>query len=603
MQTIPAHGITTPRNTIPAMYKWDTSDLYPDLTAWQTSAAALKADLPKLTRLKGRLSDTVCLKQALVLRDHFSETISRLYAYARLQQDVDNGNTSCQALTGQAENLLNTFEQAVSFLDAELTALPEKYHQSLLQDANFSTWHFVLANLFRLAAHVLPPEQETLISQSHLATDTGAAAFRALVSADMKFPVIKDGQGQDQLVSEGSYLLNMTDQDRVLRQNSFTGLMKTYHQYRNTLATTLTGACRSAKFYAGAAKYPDTLTAILDEDNIPVSLYDNLLQTIHDHLKPLHEYMQLKKEVLGYEELHPYDIYLPLTRTADTFAYTYEESCKHICQALAPLGKAYVKALQEGFSHHWIDIYENQGKRSGAYSCGVFGVHPYVLLNYQPRYNSMSTIAHEMGHALHSYFTNQTQPYATSDYSIFCAEVASTTNESLLLEATLKQANKEQKIYLLNQFLEAVRTTVYRQVQFAEFEKYIHGKINAGESLQADDLDEYWRQSNHTYYGPALTVDEELGSEWSRIPHFYTPFYVYKYATGYTAATFFAQKILAQEPGAVDKYLAFLHSGASDYSLNLLKNAGIDLMTPAPYEVTLNKFAAKLAELKQLMGQ
>jgi len=603
MQKIPEHGSTTPRNTIPAEYKWAVSDLYPDLKSWQEAASSLKVILPQLAAFKGQLADEASLKQALTLRDQLAETISRLYAYARLQQDADNGNPDCQSLTGQAESLLNHFEQTASFIDSELTALPENKKQDLLQKAEFATWHFALENLFRLAAHILPPEQEILLSQSQLATSTGAIAFRALVSADLKFPVVKDSQDQEHLVSEGNYLLNMTSEDRVLRKNSFTGLMNTYHQYRNTLAATLTGTCRSSKFYAGAAKYPDTLTAVLDEDNIPASLYDNLLQTIHEHLKPLHEYMQLKKTVLGYKRLHPYDIYLPLSKAADSFAYTYEEACQHVCQALTPLGEEYAAALHEGFSHHWIDIYENQGKRSGAYSWGVFGAHPYVLLNYQPRYNSMSTIAHEMGHALHSYFTNKAQPYATSDYSIFCAEVASTTNESLLLEATLKQADPEQKIYLLNQFLEAVRTTVYRQVQFAEFEKYIHAKINDGATLQADDLENYWHQSNITYYGPALTVDAELDSEWSRIPHFYTPFYVYKYATGYTAATYFAQKINSGEAGAVAKYLNFLKSGARDYSLNLLKKAGVDLTTPEPYLATLDKFAEKLAELKKLLGK
>uniref|UniRef100_UPI0026EA0A9C M3 family metallopeptidase n=1 Tax=Phascolarctobacterium succinatutens TaxID=626940 RepID=UPI0026EA0A9C len=263
----------------------------------------------------------------------------------------------------------------------------------------------------------------------------------------------------------------------------------------------------------------------------------------------------------------------------------------------------YVATLHKGLTEGWIDVYENKGKRSGAYSWGVYGVHPFVLLNYQQRYNSISTLAHEMGHALHSFFSSQAQTYINSDYTIFCAEVASTTNENLLLEYTLQHATDEQKIYLLNQYLEAVRTTVYRQVQFAEFEKYIHGEITAGRSLQAEKLENYWLQSNKDYYGPALTVDKELASEWSRIPHFYTPFYVYKYATGYSAATAFASAILGGQPGAVEKYLGFLHAGGSDYSLNILKNAGVDLNTPQPVTVTLQRFAEKLQELKALLGR
>ena len=313
--------------------------------------------------------------------------------------------------------------------------------------------------------------------------------------------------------------------------------------------------------------------------------------------------LELKKDVLGYDELHPYDIYVPLSNAGDSFACDFEVACEKITEALAPLGEKYLTTLKKGFSEGWIDIYENKGKRSGAYSWGVYGVHPFVLLNYQKRYNSISTIAHEMGHALHSYFSSSAQTYINADYTIFCAEVASTTNEILLLEHTLKHASDEQKIYLLNQFLEAVRTTVYRQVQFAEFEKFIHSEISAGRTLQAEKLENYWLDSNKRYYGEALTVDKELASEWSRIPHFYTPFYVYKYATGYSAATAFAASILKGEEGAVEKYLGFLHAGGSDYSLNILKNAGVDLNTPQPVTVTLQKFAEKVAELKKLLGK
>jgi oligoendopeptidase F len=441
----------------------------------------------------------------------------------------------------------------------------------------------------------------------------------------MEFPSIKDVHGNNVIVSEGCYMLNMSSDDRILRKNSFTSLMNTYHHYRNTLAATLTGTCRSRYFYAKVRGYNNTLEASLAEDNIPVSLYENLIQTIHTNLKPLHEYITLKKEALRYDEFHPYDLYVPLSKEGEKrFACTFPEACTIVKNALCPLGKSYISTLQKGMTEGWIDIYENKGKRSGAYSWGVYGVHPYVLLNFQPRYNSISTLAHELGHSLHSYFSNRAQPYAKSDYSIFCAEVASTTNENLLLEYLLINADKTQKVFLLNQFLETVRTTVYRQVQFAEFEKFIHDKITAGESLQAETLEEYWLDSNRTYYGPSLTVDKELGSEWSRIPHFYTPFYVYKYATGYSAATAFSEAILketknrtqsephvddetnnitdaCQSGPTVKKYLAFLHAGGSDYSLNILKKAGVDLNTPQPVQVTLEIFAKKLNELKELV--
>ncbi len=599
---IPIHGSNVSRADIPTNCKWHVEDIYPNEETWKAACIELKNKLPLLSEFKGLLHDQKVLVATLTLQDELSQSIEKIYAYARLQQDADNTDQHMQALSGEAEALLAAFSNAVSFIEPELLALGKEKLASLLEvEPALANYKFHIENLVRLSQHILPANMEELLAQSKLATSAAAASFRSLVSADMEFPEITDGAGNTASVSEGNYLLNMTSSDRELRKNSFRGLMNTYHKYRNTLATTLTGNCRSSNFYATAHKYPDTLTACLEQDNIPASLYDGLIKTVHDNLAPLHEYMQLKKDVLGYEELHSYDIYMPLTNAGDSFACDFDEACDKIVTALAPLGEKYITTLKKGFSEGWIDVYENKGKRSGAYSWGVYGVHPFVLLNYQKRYNSISTIAHEMGHALHSYFSSNAQTYINADYTIFCAEVASTTNEILLLEHTLKHADAQQKIYLLNQFLEAVRTTVYRQVQFAEFEKFIHSEISAGRSLQAEKLENYWLDSNKRYYGEALTVDKELASEWSRIPHFYTPFYVYKYATGYSVATAFAASILNGEENAVEKYLGFLHAGGSDYSLNILKTAGVDLTTPQPVTVTLQKFAEKLAELKQLL--
>ena len=562
----PEHGSLVSRSSIDSRFQWNINDIYPDQESWKTASQQFKKDVDAFSQYKGQLHDCQTLKTVLREQEKLSIIISKLYAYARLQQDTDNANQQFQALVGEAEALAAAFSNAVSFVEPELLLLSQEKLNDLLSDSDFSDYRFYLNNLLRLSKHVLPKEL-------------------------------------DVTVSEGNYLLNMTSNDRLLRRNSFKGLMTTYHKYRNTLANTLSSNCRVSAFYATAHKYHDTLEACLSEDNIPPSLYDGLIETVHENLKPLHEYIALKKEILGLDEFHAYDIYQPISNAADSFACDFDEAKVKVTAALSPLGYDYQAALQEGFDKQWIDIYENKGKRSGAYSWGIYGVHPYVLLNYQPRYNSISTLAHEMGHALHSYFSNKSQTYINSDYSIFCAEVASTTNEILLLEHTLKTASPEQKIYLLNQFLEAVRTTVYRQVQFAEFEKFIHNEINEGRTLQAAMLETYWLDSNKRYYGPALTVDAELASEWSRIPHFYTPFYVYKYATGYSAATAFASAILENKPKAVEKYLHFLASGGSDYSLNLLKTAGVDLSTPLPVTVTLHKFAEKLQELKTLLGK
>ena len=601
---VPAHGSNIARADIPDSCKWHVQDIYADEASWQAACASFKEKLPQLKAMQGTLTTAPSLLTALKLQDELAQLLDKIYAYARLQQDADNTDQHLQALSGEAEGLAAAFTSANSFIEPELLALgKEKVEALLAQEAGLAEYKFYIENLLRLSAHVLSADKEAIFAQSHLATGTAAAAFRSLVSADMQFPQVEDSNGEKHNVSEGNYLLNMTSKDRQLRKNSFKGLMGTYHKFRNTLATTLTGSARTAYFYASVHNYKDTLEAALAADNIPTSLYDGLIQTVHDNFTPLHEYIQLKKDVLGVEEFHPYDLYMPLSTAGDSFACIFPEACAKVEEALSPLGKDYIATLHKGLTQGWIDVYENKGKRSGAYSWGVYGVHPFVLLNYQERYNSISTIAHEMGHAMHSYYSSQAQTYMNSEYTIFCAEVASTTNENLLLEYTLQHATNEQKIYLLNQFLEAVRTTVYRQVQFAEFEKYIHSEITAGRSLQAEKLENYWLQSNKAYYGEALTVDKELASEWSRIPHFYTPFYVYKYATGYSAATAFASSILSGEAGAVEKYLGFLHAGGSDYSLNILKNAGVDLNTPQPVTVTLQKFAAKLQELKTLLGK
>lgn len=601
----PEHGSNVDRKNIPFECKWHVEDIYATEAVWEEQCKIFKDKLPQLQALKGQIKSGAKLYAALSLQDELAKMLDKIFAYARLQQDADNTDQHLQSLTGQAEGLSAAFSSSNSFIEPEMLAQGEETIKEWFANTpELAEYEHYVQNLVRINSHVLSAEMEALFAESHLATCTAANAFRSLTSADMQFPTIKDGAGNTCFVSEGNYLLNMTSTDRELRKNSFQGLMNTYHSYRNTLATTLTGSARTAFFYAKSHHYKDTLESCLVEDNIPVSLYDTLIDTVHANLGILHDYMALKKELLGYNELHPYDIYVPLVENAgDSFACSFPEACQRVEEAVAPLGETYLQTLRKGFTEGWVDVYENKGKRSGAYSWGVYGVHPYVLLNYQERYNSISTIAHEMGHALHSYFSSSAQSFINSEYTIFCAEVASTTNENLLLEHTLKTATRNQKIFLLNQFLEQVRTTVYRQVQFAEFEKFIHNEITEGRSLQAGLLEDYWLESNRRYYGEALTVDKELASEWSRIPHFYTPFYVYKYATGYSAATAFASSILAGQEGAVEKYLGFLHAGGSDYSLNLLKNAGVDLTTPEPVQVTLTKFAEKLSELKCLMGK
>lgn len=598
----PAHGSSVNRADIPNNFKWQVDDIYPYEADWKKACIAFKERIPQIKELKGKLNTAAQLYKALKLQDEMIVEIDKIYAYARLQQDADSTDQYFQTLSGEAEALSAEFSSSNSFIEPEMMALGEATLQRFFkEEPALEEFRFYIENFMRLSQHILSAEKEELYSQGHLALCSSANIFNSLTNADMKFPEIVDGQGNPTTVSNGNYMFNLASHDRELRKNSFLALHGTYKNYRNTLASTLTGSARTAFYYATSHNYPDTITSSLAEDNIPVSLYDGLIKTVEDNLSPLHEYIQFKKEVLGYKELHQYDLYVSLNNADSSFACSFPEACAKVEAALEPLGKEYLEILHRGFTEGWIDVYENKGKRPGAYSWGVYGVHPFVLLNYQERYFSISTIAHELGHSLHSYFSSQNQTHVNSEYTIFCAEVASTTNENLLLEYTLQHANKDQKIFLLTQFLEQVRTTVYRQVQFAEFEKFIHSEITAGRALQAEKLESYWLDSNARYYGPALTLDPELGSEWSRIPHFYTPFYVYKYATGYSAATAFASAILNKEPQAVEKYLGFLKSGGSDYSLNLLKQAGVDLNTPKPVTVTLNKFAEKLKELKSLL--
>ena len=597
----PEHGSLVSRSSIDSRFQWNINDIYPDQESWKTASQQFKKDVDAFSQYKGQLHDCQTLKTVLREQEKLSIIISKLYAYARLQQDTDNANQQFQALVGEAEALAAAFSNAVSFVEPELLSLSQEKLNDLLSDSNFSDYRFYLNNLLRLSKHVLPKEQEELLSLSQLATSGPAAIFRSLVSADMQFPLVKNSEGLDVTVSEGNYLLNMTSNDRLLRRNSFKGLMTTYHKYRNTLANTLSSNCRVSAFYATAHKYHDTLEACLSEDNIPPSLYDGLIETVHENLKPLHEYIALKKEILGLDEFHAYDIYQPISNAADSFACDFDEAKVKVTAALSPLGYDYQAALQEGFDKQWIDIYENKGKRSGAYSWGVYGCHPYVLLNFHGTLNDVFTLAHEMGHSIHTWYSNKNQSYTYSGYKIFVAEVASTCNEALLIRHLLKNSkDKQEKAYLLNYFLESFRGTLFRQTMFAEFEQKAHEMAAAGESMTSQSLCNIYKKLNEDYFGPDTVIDPEIQYEWERIPHFYTPFYVYQYATGFSAAIAISRKIFNGEPGILEGYKKFLSGGCSDTPIELLKLAGVDMSHTGPVEEALKFFEELLNEFEEL---
>ncbi|SMC98971.1 oligoendopeptidase F [Sporomusa malonica] len=596
----PTTGLPS-RDEIQADHKWRIEDIYSSEELWQADFDKVKNTLPKIADYKETLSHsaeklTTCLK----LRDEINILAGKLFAYARLQRDENTANAKYQALVGKTEGLLSEASAATSFIEPEILAMPDEVLSSFRREQSLAEYSFYFDNLTRQKQHVLSPAEEEILSRSAEATQAAENIFNMLAHADMTFPDITGEDGKTIALSEGRYRSLIMSTDRRVRKDAFTGLFGSYNTFRNTFAATLAGNVKKNIFYARTRKYDSTLKSALSDGNIPLSVYDNLLATINNNLGPLHRYIALKKKALNLDSVHMYDLYTPLAQEIK-FNITYPEGLKLVRDGLAPLGPEYTNILNKGLTSGWIDVYENKGKQTGAYCWGVYGAHPFVLLNYNDRLEDVSTLAHEMGHAIHSYYSQATQPYATSQYTIFTAEVASTTNEILLNDFLLKTTtDKQKKLYLINQYLEMVRATVYRQTMFAEFEKSIYSKAEDGETLTADLLDEMWHVLNVKYYGPDMVVDPEIDIEWARIPHFYWNFYVYQYVTGYAAATTLAEKMLNEGEDAQQKYVGFLKSGGSDYPINILKQAGVDMSTPQPVELTLNRFSAMLDELEKL---
>ncbi|MCX7780631.1 MAG: oligoendopeptidase F [Negativicutes bacterium] len=593
------------REEIPAEYKWHLNDIFADDTAWQTAFQKVKESLPGIAAMKGSLAESAAnLLKCLQARDEIGIAIGHIYSYARMHRDENSANTKYQAMTGKAEALMSEVGAATAYIEPEIIAMPEeKLREFRQQEKGLEVYSFYFENLLRQKKHVLSPTEEELLSRVAEITQAPENIFNMLAHADMQFPKITDENGNEVQLSEGRYRTFIMSENREVRKQAFKALLSTYNQYRNTFASTLGGSVKKNVFFAKTRKYPSTLASALEVDNVPAAVYDNLIDTVHKNLAPLHRYVELKLKALKLDEIHMYDLYTPLVRDVN-FHIPYEEGCKLVREGLAPLGPEYLEALDQAMKSGWIDVYENQGKQTGAYAWGLYGVHPFVLLNYNDRYDDVSTLAHELGHALHSYYSHKSQPYATSSYTTFTAEVASTTNEILLLDYMLQKTDdKRQRLYLLNQYLEAVRGTVYRQTMFAEYEKMLYEKSESGETITADLLDEHWRELNEKYYGPAITVDKEIYVEWARIPHFYWAFYVYQYVTGYSAATALAEQIQKEGAPAQARYISFLKSGGSDYSLNILQKAGVDMSSPAPIEITLKKFASRLDELEKLLHE
>lgn len=590
------------RSEIHDEYKWKLCDIYASDAEWQEEFSTLKASLSEMKQYRNRLGEAPeILLACLKARDRINMTSEKIFAYARMHRDENNADTTYQAMTGKAEALLSEAGEATAFVEPEILAIPDAKLAEFRKAEGMAEYSFFFENLQRQKKHILSPAEEELLARMSEVADASANTFNMLAHADMQFSEITDSAGRKLRLSEARYRSFIMSPDRKLRQQAFTGLFGAYNQYRNTFASTLAGNVKKNIVFANSRKYGSAIEAALEPNNVPLTVYDNVISTVTNNLQPLHRYVALKKKALRLDEIHMYDLYTPIVSDVD-LTYSYEEGSDLVRKALQPLGNDYLAVLDQALTNSWIDVYENQGKQTGAYSWGVYGVHPFILLNYSDRYDDVSTLAHELGHTIHSFFSHKHQPYIKSSYTIFSAEVASTTNETLLMDYMLKTTqDKKVRLYLINQYLEQVRATVYRQTMFAEFEKALHEKVQSGETITADLLDEMWHQLNVKYYGTEIVVDKEINVEWARIPHFYSSFYVYQYATGFSAANALADQILKEGQPAQQRYLRFLKSGGSDYSIELLKAAGVDMSSPQAIEITLAKFSMLLDELAVLL--
>jgi len=596
------HMIETPaRKDVKTEHSWKLEDLFANQAAWDAEYQDVKSKLKRMAPFQGKLNNADAIGQCFELEDELSLHTERLYVYSNMKLHEDMANATYQALSEKARKLSVDVNETLSFISPEILSLPDETLKSLVADPKLAKYKNTLEDMIRQKPHVLSKSEEALMAMVGNISGAPDKIFSMINNADLKFPKIKNDKGQEVDLTHGSYIQFLESRNRDVRRSAFEAVYETYGKQKNTIAATLNANITKNLFYAKARKYPSALEMSLFGDNIDKEVYTNLIDTVHDSLPLLHKYFKLRKKLLKVDELHMYDMFTPLVEEFD-MDITYEEAQRTVAESLKPLGDKYANILQEGYSNRWIDIYENQNKRSGAYSWGAYGTHPYVLLNHKDNLNSMFTLAHEMGHAIHSYLSDANNPYRDAQYTIFLAEVASTLNEALLMDYMLKRTNDpKEKMYLLTYYADQFRTTLFRQTMFAEFEMLVHAKAEQGESLTAQDFSKIYYDLNLKYHGPDMVVDKDIEMEWARIPHFYNSFYVYKYSTGFSAATSFAKQILDEGQPAVDRYLGFLKSGSSDYSLNILKRAGVDMSTPAPIKQAMSVFKSVIDQLEQLV--
>ncbi len=584
--------------------KWAVEDLYATDALWEQELATLPADQEALAAFAGTLSESgEQLCAYLTLMEQVNAKAHLLANYAMRKGDEDTRNATYQAMVGKFRSVAVGLDAACSFDTPEIMAISDETLDAFYAACpGLERYRRYLTNLRRRKAHTLSAAEEKLLAAAGEMAGAPGRIFSAFSDADMTFPDAIDAQGKAHPLTHGSFVPLQTGADRVLRKSAYENLYSTLEAHKNTAAGILNAQNKQLKFYADARKYDDARQASLDATNVPISVYDNLIEAVHQNMDKMHRYVRLRKKLLGVEELHFYDVYAPLLADVDK-TIPFAEAKQTVYDALYPLGDGYRAVLKEGFENRWIDVYENVGKRSGAYSAGA-AVHPFVLLNYSGTLKSQFTLAHEMGHALHSYFSHKHQNPVDSNYVIFVAEVASTCNEALLMEYLLgKTTDKKERAYLINHFLEQFKGTVYRQTMFAEFERNIGALVAKGQTLTADVLSAEYKRLNEEYFGPDMVVDDYIAMEWARIPHFYYNYYVFQYATGYAAAIALSRKILKEGESAVKDYLGFLSGGCSKSPIDLLKDAGVDMTSPEPVNQALQLFGELLDEMEALMQE
>ena len=581
---------------------WCLEDMFESDDFWEEEFGRLQRMIFQYEDFEGTLGESAdSLLEYLKFNDETNLLMERLYVYANMRYHQDMANSMYQEFAARAQKLMVEISGASAFAEPEILEITtEKINIFFNENPELETYKRYISEILRGKNHTLDKKTETILAKSRQMANAAENIFSMYNGADIKFPSITTEEGEEIEITHGNFVPLLESTDREVRKAAFEGVYETYGKMRNTLAATFAANLDQANFYAQVRNFSSAREMYLYGSNIPESVYDNLIETVHKNMDKMHKYVSLRKKILDVSELHMYDLYTPIAKAPDT-KYSFEAAKDIVLEGLAPMGEEYIKVLEEGFDNRWIDVYENEGKRSGAYSWGAYGIHPYVLMNYHGTLDHVFTLAHEMGHAIHSYYSDANQPYVNAGYKIFVAEVASTCNESLLIQHLLKiTEDEEEKAYLINHFLEQFKGTLYRQTMFAEFEKIAHSMVQNGEGVTADRLCEIYYNLNKKYFGDDIVIDKEIELEWARIPHFYNPFYVYQYATGLSAAIALSKRIIEEGKPAVEDYMKFLKGGSSQDPIELLKIAGVDMTSAKPIETALELFGNLLDELQKM---